>query len=86
MDDGVTPRVIDIVSRIAGPQRTPSTITRDTRLWQGGFWLDSIELLEVLLACDAAFATGEDGSLGLTADALATVDALATAIRQKLAR
>ena len=26
-----------------------------TRLWGGGFWLDSIDLIELMLACDAAF-------------------------------
>jgi acyl carrier protein len=48
-------RVLDIVSQIAGPNRTPTDPGASTRLWGGGFWLDSIDLLELMLACDAAF-------------------------------
>jgi acyl carrier protein len=47
--------VLDIVSQIAGPNRTPADPGARTRLWGGGFWLDSIDLLDLMLACDAAF-------------------------------
>lgn len=48
-------RVLDIVSQIAGPNRMPTDPGASTRLWGGGFWLDSIDLIELMLACDAAF-------------------------------
>ena len=48
-------RVLDIVSQIAGPNRMPIDPGASTRLWGGGFWLDSIDLIELMLACDAAF-------------------------------
>jgi acyl carrier protein len=48
-------QVLDIVSQIAGPNRKPTDPGANTRLWGGGFWLDSIDLIEVMLACDAAF-------------------------------
>ena len=54
--DSVLTRVIEIVTKIAGPNRTPSHPGASTRLWGGGFWLDSIDLLDLMLACDATFA------------------------------
>jgi acyl carrier protein len=51
----VLARVLDIVRQIAGPNRTPPEPGASTRLWGGGFWLDSIDLLDLMLACDAAF-------------------------------
>jgi acyl carrier protein len=51
----VLARILDIVARIAGPDRTPPDATASTRLWGGGFWLDSIDLLDLMLGCDAAF-------------------------------
>jgi acyl carrier protein len=48
-------RVLEIVAEIAGPNRTPPDPGTSTRLWGGGFWLDSIDLLDLMSACDAAF-------------------------------
>ena len=48
-------RVLEVVSRIAGSHRTPPDAAASTRLWGGGFWLDSIDLLDLMLACDEAF-------------------------------
>ncbi|HEY3036719.1 MAG TPA: acyl carrier protein [Streptosporangiaceae bacterium] len=53
--DSALARVIEIVTKIAGPNRTPPAPGASTRLWGGGFWLDSIDLLDLMLACDVAF-------------------------------
>jgi acyl carrier protein len=48
-------RVQAIVARVAGPHRTPPDAGPDTPLGAGGFWLDSVDLLETLIACEAEF-------------------------------
>lgn len=48
-------RLIDILTRIAGPDRTPDAVGPETSLSEGGFWLDSADLLEAVLACEEAF-------------------------------
>jgi acyl carrier protein len=48
-------RVLEIVRGVAGRDRTPPGAGAGTRLWGDGFWLDSIDLLDVMLACDEAF-------------------------------
>jgi hypothetical protein len=40
-----------IVAEIAGAHRTPSDAGPETPLGEDGFWLDSIDVLEVILAC-----------------------------------
>jgi acyl carrier protein len=47
--------VLEIVRGVAGRDRTPPGAGEGTRLWGDGFWLDSIDLLDVMLACDEAF-------------------------------
>ncbi len=53
--DAIRRRVLVILARIAGPNRTPADPDPATPLWEGGFWLDSIDLLDLVLECDAAF-------------------------------
>jgi acyl carrier protein len=54
MIDDTLGRTRAILERIAGPQRTPGAVTPHTRLGDG-FWLDSVELLEVVIACEQEF-------------------------------
>jgi acyl carrier protein len=54
-DHSVLASVLDIVVGIAGPNRTPPDPGTSTRLWEGGFWLDSIDLLDLMFACDETF-------------------------------
>jgi acyl carrier protein len=86
LDDDVATRVLAIVSRIAGPRRTPADPGVDTRLWGGGFSLDSIELLHVLIACDEAFGVARDGQRDVLPEALATVGSLAAALEDRTRR
>jgi len=82
--DPVAARVQAIVSRVAGPERTPPAVDASTLLAEGGFWLDSIELMEVLLTCDEALGPFSP-SLAETDGVLDTIGTLAAAIRARQA-
>lgn len=71
-----------LVERIAGPSRVPAHGARDARLTEG-YWLDSVELLEVLVACEATFGIAFDDTRDV--DALDTLGSLTTLVRSKLA-
>ncbi len=79
-------RVRQVVVRIAGPARTPSDAGTDTPLAAGGFWLDSVDLVEVIVACEVEFAVTFEGETDLTAEALRTVRTLADLILSKWPR
>jgi len=75
MTGGALPeRVRQVVARVAGP---------DTPLGAGGSWLDSVDLVEVIVACEEEFAVTFDGESDLTAEALSTVRSLADLILSK---
>lgn len=82
--DAVEAAVQQIVARIAGPGRTPSEISRDTRLGEG-YWLDSVELLEVVIACESTFDIAFDAEQDGAAHAFDTIGSLADVIRARLA-
>ena len=71
-----------IVERIAGAGRTPPDIGPETPLGDG-FWLDSVELLEVIVACEQAFGIAFDEANDIESGGLATLGALANLIRGK---
>jgi acyl carrier protein len=73
-----------IVERIAGPSRTPSEAGPHTRL-ADGYWLDSVELLEVVVACEEHFGVVFDDPGDLEAGALDTLGALSERIQAKRA-
>lgn len=79
-------RVRSIVSRVAGPDRTPPGAGLNTPLGEGGFWLDSVGMLEAVLACEAEFDVIFDPETDLTEAALGTVGTLRELIRAKRAR
>lgn len=82
--DAVVARVLEILARIAGPGRTPPGADPVTPLVEDGFWLDSVGLLETVLACEEAFGVSLDREGDLAGDGLVTVGGLAAAIRRKL--
>jgi len=82
-EDPILLRVKDIVVRVAGPERTPEGGGPDTPLGEAGFWLDSTDLLEVILACEEDFGISFDAGEDLTAEALSTVRSLAEMIRSR---
>lgn len=76
-EDSILERVSEILAEIAGPTRTPADSGADTPLGEGGFWLDSLDLLEAILACEKAFGTPIDAGSEVSPDALRTVRSLA---------
>jgi len=76
-------RVQDLVARRAGPTRTPPDASPDTPLGADGFWLDSLDLVEVVVACEQEFGVTFEGESDLTESALRTVRTLAELIRAK---
>ena len=84
MTDAVLEQVIAIVRSVVGTQRVPADASPDTPLGDDGYWLDSVEVLEVMLACEKAFATRLDEAPDLGADALRTPRSLAALIRRTI--
>lgn len=77
-------RVRAIVERVAGQDRTPLNVDPDTRLLDG-FWLDSMEIVEVIVACEEQFDIVFEETTDLTRDALATVGSLAALVASRVA-
>jgi len=75
MPSALLPAVADLVAQVVGPGRTPERVDRETRLAQD-YWLDSIELLEVLMACERAFAVRFDEQRDLSPGTLDTLGSL----------
>lgn len=82
--DPIRARVQAIVGGIAGGHRSPPDAGAATPLGTNGYWLDSIDVLEVVLACEKAFDVSLTDVDDLTADTLASVGTLAELIRRKL--
>ena len=76
-------RVQHVVTQIAGDARTPSDAGPDTPLCDNGFWLDSVELVDVIVACEEEFAVTFEGEADLTERELSTVRSLAELIDSK---
>lgn len=76
-----------IVARVVGPGRAPlADMTVDTPLAEGGLWLDSVELLEVIVACETEFDVIFEPGRDLVGDSLDTVGTLAALICAKSPR
>ncbi len=82
-DDEAFDRVLALVLRLAGPDRIPAPIGADTPLGEGGFHLDSVELLEVMLACEAELDIVFDADPAANARALTSLGTLAAAVRAR---
>ena len=83
-DDPNLQRLQAVVARIAGPTRTPPDAGPDTALGEDGYWLDSVAMLEVIVACEQEFGVTFDWETELTGVTLGTVRSLATVIRKKM--
>lgn len=82
--DSILERVQAIVMEIAGPERTPNDAGPDTPLGDSGYWLDSLDVLEVILACEGEFGTVFEEGADLTADTLYSARGLADLIRSRI--
>jgi len=72
-----------VVTRVAGPHRSPADAGPDTPLTEGGFWLDSVHLLETIIACEEAFEVVFDPETDFTDRTLMTVRRLFDLVRAK---
>lgn len=81
--DTVVHEVQAIVERVAGPSRTPDGAGPDTSLAEG-FWLDSMELLDIVLACEQQFGIVFEEGRDLTPASLATARHLAMVVHARL--
>jgi len=72
-----------LVERVAGPSRTPEDSGPETPLSAEGFWLDSVELLELVVACETEFNIMFDATTDLTGGTFETLGALTERIREK---
>ena len=84
MTDTILPRVLALVSGVAGPGRTPPGAGPATPLGEAGYWLDSVDVLELILACEHEFGVVLADTDDLTPDTLASVASLAALIARKL--
>jgi acyl carrier protein len=84
--DPLLDAVRSLVTRVAGPSRTPAESGPGTPLSGGGFWLDSVELLEVVIACEGELGVTFDAMQDLSGEAVATLGGLTELVRAKRAR
>ena len=71
-----------IVARIAGPGRSPAYADRETRL-SDGYWLDSIDLLKTVLACEAELGVRFDAETDFDPGHFSNLGTLTDLIRAK---
>lgn len=81
-DDPIFELVRDIVATVAGPTRTPADAGPETPLAEGGFWLDSIDILQVIAGCESQFGVLFEGETDVTTDSLETLRSLTELVRR----
>jgi acyl carrier protein len=82
-DDPLLARVHAVVAGVAGAARARGDEHPDTPLGASGFWLDSLDLVEVVVACEHEFGVTFDGERDVTPESLASIRSLAALIRSK---
>ena len=82
-DEAVVERLRAIVARVVGARRVPADAGVGTVLRDGGLWLDSLELLQVVIACEAQFGITFKPAEDLLGDGLQTLGTLAGVIRRR---
>ena len=83
MDDGTLRRLREILAQVVGRGRVPPDVGAEVALGDGGLWLDSVELLQVVLASEAEFGITFEPAHDLVGDGLGTLGTLADAIRRR---
>lgn len=76
-------RVLSIVEGVVGAGRRQAAATADTRL-ADGFWLDSAELLDIVLACELEFGIVFDDERDFGKGAFDTLGTFAALVRHKI--
>jgi acyl carrier protein len=72
-----------IVDRVAA-RRVPADVGPDTRLSED-YWLDSVEMLEVVIACETTLGVAFDERSDFESGSLRTLGTLTELLRSKLA-
>ena len=81
--DPLLAKVRGIVEKIAR-HRAPCVVGPDTRLAED-YWLDSVEMLDVVIACEIAFGVAFDDRTDFESGSLSTLGTLTELLRSKLA-
>lgn len=82
MSESTVNAVLAILARVAGAGRVPGEPGPGTPL-RDGYWLDSMELLDVVLACEQHFGVEFVEGIDLTPENLATVGTLVDLIERR---
>jgi acyl carrier protein len=85
MDDVLLGRLRGVVAGVVGAARLPAELRADTALADGGLWLDSVELLQVVLGAEAEFGIIFEPGEDLVGDGLRTLGSLANLIQRRSA-
>jgi acyl carrier protein len=83
-DAQILDRVQAIVDEVARQDRRPERAGPNTPLGESGYWLDSLDMLEVILACEREFGIIFEEGTDLTADTMLSARGLAAVIRTRI--
>lgn len=78
--------VVSAIEGVVGPGRVPPGSGADLALSNGGLWLGSLELVEIIVACENTFGIALDPEKDLTPETLRTVGNLAASLNAVRAR
>src|SRR5262249_49452214 len=79
----VLERLRKIIVEVIGTARVPPDVGPEVALGDGGLWLDSVEVLQVVLASESEFGITFEPGEDLVGDGVATLGALADVIRRR---
>jgi acyl carrier protein len=78
-------RLRGVIAGVVGVARVPAGLGADTALANGGLWLDSVELLQVVLAAEAEFGIVFEPGEDLVGDGLQTLGTFGDLIARRSA-
>ena len=76
----------ELAARIIGAARMPADTNADTPLGEGGLWLDSMGLLELIVACEDEFGITFEPGEDLAGHELDTLGTFAKVIERRSPR
>lgn len=79
-------RVLAAIEQVVGPGRVPPGSDGELALSNGGLWLGSLELVEIIVACENAFGVALDPEKDLTPETLRTAGNLTASLNAVRAR
>lgn len=83
LTDDLVAQIERIVREVIGPDRLATEFGPDTPLSDGGLWLDSVQLFEILLACEQQFGRVFEGDWDNLATSFQSARTLAARIRER---